>query len=109
MKGPRALGLLLGGWNQKDVRNRATPSADESAGALAAAWERAVGGQIALRSRPTKLHAGILTILTASSAWSDELTFLAPTIVEALRRAVPEANLRRLRFMRRQRPDQTAA
>lgn len=99
MKGPRALGLLLGGWNQKDVRNRATPSADESAGALAAAWERAVGGQIALRSRPTKLHAGILTILTASSAWSDELTFLAPTIVEALRRAVPEANLRRLRFM----------
>lgn len=91
--------MLLGGWNGKDLANRATPSADQAAGALAAAWERAVGGQIALRSRPTRLNAGILTVLTASSAWSDELTFLAPTIIEALRRAVPEAKLRRLRFM----------
>lgn len=99
MSGPRKLGALLNGWNAKDVLERTRPNLDQAAGELAAAWERAVGAQIARRSRPTKLNAGVLTVLTASSAWSDELTFLAPNIIEALQRSVPVAKLRRLRFM----------
>lgn len=99
MSGLRKLGALVGGWNNhQPLRRRATTS-DETAAELATVWERAVGHEIARRSRPTKLHAGILTVLTASSAWSDELTFLAPTILNALRAAVPQAQLRRLRFM----------
>lgn len=99
MRGPRKLGSILGAWNVKDALGRKASGGDQAAHALWAAWEDAVGPQIAGRSRPTKLVAGVLTVLTPSSAWSDELTFLAPKIVEALRRAVPEAQLRRLRFM----------
>jgi predicted nucleic acid-binding Zn ribbon protein len=97
MSGPRRLGTLLGGWNARGSA-RAEMTADARAAAIASAWEQAVGPEIARRSRPAKLSGGVLTVLTASSAWSSELTFLAPKIIEALRRAVPEADLRRLRF-----------
>ncbi|HXW50969.1 MAG TPA: DUF721 domain-containing protein [Candidatus Acidoferrales bacterium] len=98
MSGPRRLGTLLGGWNASARSQRTTLTDDASAGAIATAWQEAVGPEIARRSRPAKLAGGVLTVLTASSAWSAELTFLAPRIIEALRRAVPEARLRRLRF-----------
>ncbi len=98
MSGPRKLGALLGGWNTRDRDPRSQPSADATAAALANAWELAVGPEIARRSRPAKLAHGVLHVLTASSAWSTELTFLAPTIIQALRQAVPGADVRRLRF-----------
>jgi Dna[CI] antecedent, DciA len=99
VSGPRKLGALLGTWNVGDRGKGLGAKPDESAAALVAAWEQAVGPAIARRSRPTRLFAGVLTVLTASSAWSHELTYLAPAIVETLRSAVPEARLRRLRFM----------
>jgi predicted nucleic acid-binding Zn ribbon protein len=97
MSGPKRLGTLLGGWNARGAA-RAEMSADARAAAIASAWEHAVGLEIARRSRPAKLANGVLSVLTASSAWSAELSFLAPKIIDALRRAVPEADLRRLRF-----------
>jgi hypothetical protein len=41
----------------------------------------------------------VLTVLTASSAWSDELSQHAPRIIAALQRAFPEERLHKLRFM----------
>jgi hypothetical protein len=41
----------------------------------------------------------VLTVLTASSAWSDELSQHAPRIITALQRAFPQEHLHKLRFM----------
>lgn len=73
-------------------------AADEASAALAAQWERVVGPDVARRTRPARLRNGVLTVLTASPAWSDELSLHSPRIIEALCRAVPGAQLQRLRF-----------
>lgn len=65
---------------------------------MAAVWEQAVGPDVSRRSRPHKFRNGVLTVLTASSAWSDELTLHAPAILASLRHSVPEVTLARLRF-----------
>jgi predicted nucleic acid-binding Zn ribbon protein len=95
---PQRLGALLGAWNARGTARRA-PTRDDTLAAVSIAWESIVGVQIAQRSRPTRCAGGTVTVLTASSSWSAELSFLAPTIVEALRRAVPGADVRRLRFV----------
>jgi hypothetical protein len=99
MSGPRSLKSLLAGWNPRSGRGGSAPSADQASAAFAAAWEKAVGAEIARRSRPTKFSGGALTVLTASSAWSDELSLHAPRIIQALQRAFPDEQIRRLRFM----------
>jgi hypothetical protein len=98
MKGPRSLGTLLAGWTPHAGRNVGA-LADHASAAFAAAWEEAVGVDVARRSRPTKFRNGVLTVLTASSAWSDELSLHAPRIMAVLQRAFPEQRLHKLRFM----------
>ena len=98
MKGPRSLKALIAGWTPRAERNVGM-GADQASAAFAAAWEEAVGAHIARRSRPAKFRHGVLTVLTASSAWSDELSQHAPRIVAALQRAFPEERLHKLRFM----------
>jgi Dna[CI] antecedent, DciA len=107
VKGPRSLKELLKRFRPgrtqaglrvsrvSDDRDRAN---DTAFSAVSAAWETSVGANVAARSRPLKLRAGVLTVLTASSAWSDQLTLLAPRILQALHAACPDAPLRRLRF-----------
>jgi hypothetical protein len=112
MNGLRRLGSLVGGWAGPGapprVRDAAravhvasgADAADDAAGAaLQTAWPRAVGEDVARRSRPMKFRRGVLTVMTASSTWSDQLTHLAPRILESLRQAVPQAKVRRLRFV----------
>jgi predicted nucleic acid-binding Zn ribbon protein len=99
LSAPQKLGALLRSWNPRGQAARQIVTSDQNGAELAAAWENAVGGAIAQRSRPARFRSGVLTVLTASSAWSAELSFLTPVIIEALRRAVPEANVQRLRFM----------
>jgi hypothetical protein len=56
-------------------------------------WRRAVGERIASRTEPGRLRGGVLTVHAASSAWAQELTFLAPEIlvrVQALGISVSE-------------------
>src|SRR5262245_57817145 len=48
-------------------------------------WRRAVGERIAARTEPGRLRAGVLTVHAASSAWAQELTFLAPDILERVK------------------------
>jgi len=98
MKGPRSLKALIAGWTPRSGRSVGI-GADQASAAFAAAWEEAVGAHIARRSRPAKFRHGVLTVLTASSAWSDELSQHAPRIIAALQRAFPEERLHKLRFM----------
>lgn len=48
------------------------------------AWWQAVGPRIAERARPMRLMRGELMVLVASATWAQELSFLAPTIMERL-------------------------
>jgi len=47
-------------------------------------WRRVVGAKIASRSRLGGLYRGTLTIKVASSAWSNELSFLKADIIQRL-------------------------
>jgi hypothetical protein len=47
-------------------------------------WELAVGTRIATRTRPEKLERGTLWVITASAAWSQELSLLVDPIKERL-------------------------
>lgn len=66
--------------------------------AIAAAWESIVGEDVAQNSRPQRLMERTLMVTTTSSAWSQQLAFYEPRVLEALR-ALPEAaTVDRLRF-----------
>lgn len=49
-------------------------------------WEAAVGSRISRRTRPYKLERGTLYVRAATSAWANELSLLADTILEQLQR-----------------------
>jgi Dna[CI] antecedent DciA-like protein len=55
-----------------------------AASRLFQAWEEIVGPEVAARSQPVSLRAGVLRIQTDSPAWAAEVRYLAP---ELLRRA----------------------
>jgi hypothetical protein len=94
MSGLRALRGLVAAWKPGGAASGA-----DAAGAISAAWPDAVGAAVAARTRPARLRDGMLTVWTAGSAWSHQLSFLEPVIVESLRSLVPEAGIKRLRFM----------
>src|SRR4051812_12186592 len=50
-------------------------------------WLQLVGDRVAARTRVGSIHNGTLTVHAASAVWAQELTFLAPTILERLRGA----------------------
>jgi hypothetical protein len=97
MSGPRRLNELLAGW-QPGRTLGGDRTEDLAIAAFAAAWEPAVGADVARRTRPMKFRNGVLTVLTASSAWSAELTLHASAILASLRQAVPDVPLHHLRF-----------
>jgi hypothetical protein len=58
-------------------------------------WRDAVGLRIAERARPVSLERGVLTLRVATSVWANELSLLAPTILERLLAArIPVTELR---------------
>lgn len=93
MSGLRSLRGLVAGWKPGGAASGFDP-----AGAIAAAWPDIVGAAVAARTRPARLRDGLLTVWTAGSAWSHQLSFLEPAILEGLRAKVPEAGVKRLRF-----------
>lgn len=60
-------------------------------------WRRVVGPKVASRSRLGGLVRGTLTIKVASSAWSNELSFLRMDIIERLALAGHEVKALRFR------------
>jgi hypothetical protein len=65
---------------------------------LGAVWAELVGENVAGNSHPQRLLDGTLLIVTRSSAWSQELSFLAERIVTAASARLPHAGIERVRF-----------
>jgi predicted nucleic acid-binding Zn ribbon protein len=95
MTGPKSLRSLLAAYVPAGGR----VAGGSESGILGASWPDAVGADVARRTRAAGFRDGTLTVLTPSSAWSHQLTFLAPTIIERLRERCPGVDLRRLRFV----------
>ena len=93
MSGLRSLRSLVAAWKPGSAA-----AAASDAGAIAAAWADVVGPAVAARTRPGALRNGTLTIWTAGSTWSAELSFLEPSILKGLNERVPNAGVARVRF-----------
>jgi len=60
-------------------------------------WRRLLGERVAQRTEPERLQGKTLTVLVASSAWAQELSLLAPEIIERLQQAGFEVDTMRWR------------
>jgi hypothetical protein len=88
----KSLGESLKGWS---------PIAGAPADpvlAIGSRWPELVGGSVAANSRPLKIERGVLTVVTRSSAWSQQLSFLAERILTSIATTVPAAGVERLTF-----------
>lgn len=63
---------------------------------LRARWERAVGAEVARRSRPGVLAEGCLTIVVDNSPWLHELRLRQGEVLAAIRRECPSVTALRL-------------
>ncbi len=87
----QALRSVLSAWQPAKVVQ------DDPLSHLRAQWATIVGEDIAANSRPAELTAGVLLVVTRSSAWSQQLSFLSERVVEAVR-ASTGVSLERVRF-----------
>jgi hypothetical protein len=65
---------------------------------LQAGWTDIVGAQVAANSAPVRMADGTLVIVTRSSAWSHQLSFLADRVLGAVAARLPGGGVERLRF-----------
>jgi hypothetical protein len=65
---------------------------------LQAGWTDLVGGEVAANSAPVRVTDGTLVVVTRSSAWSHQLSFLADRILGGVAARLPGAGIERLRF-----------
>jgi len=65
---------------------------------LQSRWEGAVGPSIAGHARPDALRGGTLTVIVDSSPWMNQLSLLAPDIMQKLNAATGEEAVTDLRF-----------
>ena len=90
----RPLGEAFGQWTpQKHQHRTADPLS-----LLAAGWSEIVGDDVARNTHPTRILDDTLWITTRSSAWSQQLSFLAERILSAVRARLPHPSVERLRF-----------
>ena len=66
-------------------RRRGAPAPDPDVIAVRGRWVAVVGETVARHAVPARMAAGALVVVCSSSAWSSELTMLAPAIGERLR------------------------
>ena len=71
----------------QSVVGRRAPAPDPELAAVREGWPAVVGDAVARHAVPTRMAAGALVVACSSSAWSSELTMLAPTIRQKLRAA----------------------
>jgi predicted nucleic acid-binding Zn ribbon protein len=67
------------------VVGRRAPAPDPELAAVRERWPAVVGETVARHALPARMSAGSLVVACSSSAWSSELTMLAPAIGERLR------------------------
>ncbi len=66
---------------------------------IVGAWPELVGEEVARNAWPARIaRDGTLHVHTSSSSWAFELGQLAPTILERLRKALPQTTTPALRF-----------
>lgn len=87
------LAAAIAQWQPSDRSSLRDPLA-----LLQAGWADIVGAEIASNSMPARVADGALVVITRSSAWSHQLSFLAGQILDAVRARLPAAGIERLRF-----------
>ncbi len=88
----RPLITAIGAWTP------GTEVSEDPLFAILAAWAAIVGPEVARNSRPHSISRGALVILTRSSAWSQQLSFLSEQILGAIASRRPGAGVERLAF-----------
>ncbi len=84
----------LGAWTpQERVRWQKDPLV-----LLAAGWADIVGEDVARNTHPARIADGTLVVVTRSSAWSQQLSFLAERVVAAVGARIPQIGVTQLRF-----------
>jgi predicted nucleic acid-binding Zn ribbon protein len=61
-------------------------------------WPAAVGKRVSEAARPARLIDGILTVEVESPVWSQQLSMMAPRLLEELERELGDKIVRELRF-----------
>lgn len=61
-------------------------------------WEKIVGNVIAKNTRPKNFYKDVLVIYVRNSAWTQELQFLKPQLLEKIRLEFPATKIRDLMF-----------
>jgi hypothetical protein len=87
------LETALGGW-----RPSARSVGGDPLDIIRAAWAGIVGPDVARSAQPIAIQQQTLIVVTASSAWSAQLTFLAPTILREIRAMSQGEVVQNLRF-----------
>ncbi|HTX60213.1 MAG TPA: DUF721 domain-containing protein, partial [Verrucomicrobiae bacterium] len=89
----KPLSDALDGWSPPRGGSPADPVV-----LLGAVWPEIVGDEVARCSHPVRLEAGTLTIVTRSSAWSQQLSLLSERVRSAIGVRLPAAGISELRF-----------
>jgi hypothetical protein len=87
------LSQALDGWKPGEGAGPADPVV-----LLGAGWADIVGPENARNSHPANVTGDTLTIVTTSSVWSQQLSYLTDRLVETIRARVPKAGIEHLRF-----------
>lgn len=91
---PGALGDILGnladdlGW---------TPFLMESE--ILEAWPDIVGADVAIRTKPTGVNEGTLTVMCESTAWATQLRLMSSQILTKLLQVFPESRISQVVFL----------
>ena len=60
-------------------------------------WEGVVGPAIAAECSPVSERAGVVTVVCRSAVWAQELSFMAPDLVERLNAVLPSPRVTELK------------
>lgn len=63
-----------------------------------AAWRAAVGNKLAGHTRPGNVKRGVLEVLVRNSSVLQELAFVKAKVIKHLKQALPEQQIRDVRF-----------
>ena len=76
---------------------------------ISAVWERVLSPRIAKNASPTRLKERVLFVETTTSAWAQEITLMAPTLLEKLRAGMPSLEVDSLRVRASAHPKRASA
>lgn len=92
-RGPQPIATALA-----DLMARTGFARVQGAAALEAAWREAAGPWAERFTRVGALRRGKLEVVVSNSTFVQELSFQKPALLTALRQALPEEEIRDLRF-----------